>query len=460
MLGKWLKPKQNNQGKKFFRLDTLTNMFTKMGTIKDKRSGSVIQFSIFTSRALENLYDDNAMAKKIVDIYPKNATREWIELENIESEEKQLVEKELKRLKVKEKFFIAGRYSRLYGGGALFISDGTPMEQLIEPLKITNKTQIQALVPFNKYELQASSEKVDDVNEENFGMPEFYSLNTTTESESSLNAVKIHHSRFIIIQGESSSKTTFESNDYFGLSVLQRIQSLILDYTTSYDLLPNLISDFRVFVFKMKGLIESMTECQEINGTGKTKDAEDEIKDRMEALRMSRSILSQLAIDSEDDIEQITPNVSGLQELYQKINERLIAESDIPHTILMGESPKGSNATGNSTTIDWYSKVKDWQERNFKDGLERIFKILSNSLKIKDIGFSFKPLFKPTQKEIVETRKIQAEQDNINILNGVLSAEEVRESRFGGDKYSFETKVEGDIENEFEEEEEDKNSKD
>lgn len=450
MLKNWRKKKKGNKHIKRALRDTMVNMLTGMGTTKDKRMRTYVQVNILQAGAFECLYDDSAMAKKVVDIYPKNATREWIEIEGLEQQQKEKLEKELKRIKLKNKFYKAGRYSRLYGAGAILISDGTSLNNLVLPLKLTNKTKIQALVVFGNHELEPSNEKITDINETNFGMPAFYTLTSNRSENQDLNSVNIHSSRFIIIQGEETSESTFELNGYFNLSVLQRLNQILIDYTSSYDVLPNLISDFRVFVFKMKDLVQTMTESEEINGTCKS--GEEEIKDRAEALRMARSILSMFMVDAEDSIEQITPNISGLKELYDKIDARLIAESDIPHTILMGESPNGSNATGNSTTIDWYSKVKDWQTRNYQDGLDRIFEILSKSLNVPEISYSFKPLFKPTEKEIIETRKIQADIDNIYIASGVYTPDEVRQSRFAGDKYSSETKVEGEIENEFEEE--------
>ena len=458
MLKKLFKIKSKNRKNPFVKqalnkqkLDTFVNMLTGMGTTKDKRMRTYAQATILQAGSFEELYDSSAMAKKVVNIYPNNATREWIEIEGLEQQQKEKLEKELKRIRLKKTFYKAGIYSRLYGAGAIFISDSTSLDNLNLPFKTTNKTQIQALVVFGNHELEPSIEKITDINEPNFGMPTYYTLTSNKSENQEINNINIHSSRFIIIQGEEASETTFELNGYFNLSVLQRLNQIIIDYGSSYDVLPNLINDFRVFVFKMFEMTKSMTDCG-IDENLTEKDGEDLIKDRMEALRLARSILSMFAIDSEDSIEQITPDVSGLKELYDKIDARLIAESDVPHTILMGESPNGSNATGNSTTIDWYSKVKDWQDRNYQDGLDRIFEILSKSLNIPEISYSFKPLFKPTEKEIIETRKIQADIDNIYIANGVYTPNEVRQLRFAGDKYSSETKVEGEVENEFEEE--------
>jgi hypothetical protein len=53
----------------------------------------------------------------------------------------------------------------------------------------------------------------------------------------------------------------------------------------------------------------------------------------------------------------------------------------------------------------------------------------------------FCPLSQPTQKEIVDARKVQCEIDVAYIGAGVLSQENVARARFGGDQYSFETKV-------------------
>jgi len=433
------------------KLDTFVNMLTGMGTSKDKRMNTFVQANILQAGAFEGLYDSSAMAKKVVDIYPKNATREWIEIEGLKPAQKETLAKELRRLKLKKKFYQAGRYSRLYGCGAILIADGTSLDNLALPLKIESIKHIQTLLVFNNYEMTSSNEKITDINDPNFGMPAFYTLNSDKGENQEMNSVNIHSSRFILIQGEEASDSTFELNGSFGLSVLQRLNQILIDYGSSYDVLPNLINDFRIFVFKMFQMNKIIDECKE-DEKGNVEDGEEIIKDRLEAIRLSRSILGMFGVDSEDSIEQITPNVSGLKELYDKIDARLIAEGDVPHTILMGESPTGSNATGNSTTLDWHSKIKEWQQNNYEEGLDIVFKILSITLSIPNIKYEFKPLHKPTQKEITETRKAQADIDNIYISNGVYTADEVRQARFRGEKYSFETKVEGEVDNGFEEE--------
>jgi hypothetical protein len=56
-------------------------------------------------------------------------------------------------------------------------------------------------------------------------------------------------------------------------------------------------------------------------------------------------------------------------------------------------------------------------------------------------SFEFNPLYQQSQKEIIETRKMQAEIDEIYMTRGVYSAFEVAESRFETGEYSFETSL-------------------
>ncbi|MHC4649101.1 MAG: hypothetical protein ACYTBJ_26925 [Planctomycetota bacterium] len=52
----------------------------------------------------------------------------------------------------------------------------------------------------------------------------------------------------------------------------------------------------------------------------------------------------------------------------------------------------------------------------------------------------FNPVWEPTPTELLEMKKKQAETDKTYIDTGVLTAEEVRESRFENG-YSFETQL-------------------
>ena len=56
-------------------------------------------------------------------------------------------------------------------------------------------------------------------------------------------------------------------------------------------------------------------------------------------------------------------------------------------------------------------------------------------------ALKFPALWQPTAKEQAETRKIVAETDAINYDMGLVTSEELRNARFGGEEYSAETEI-------------------
>jgi len=426
-----------------YRTDGVYNRNTRIGTSKDNRTKTVVVSNEETITAYEDLYDISAVASKIVDILPKEATREWIELTNLDKEEKIKFNKELKRLNVKEKIYQAARFSRLYGAGLLFIADGTPLRRLSTPLgKVPT---IKNLILFNNFDVESSVEKVIDINDPSFGMPSHYTLRTGTDDFSKLEGFLIHHSRFIIIHGDDVSRKAFRENGYFNYGVLGKLQSVIKDWQSSHDHIPDIISKYNLVVVKIEGMIELLQKGMD-EETGDCTTGQKLIQDKMDRISVETSSLSMIAVDKEDEVEIKNPNnISGLKDLLDCASQNLIMNCDIPHTILKGESPIGSNATGNSTTLDWHNKVRIWQNLKLRNPLDVLLGLIAGYLDIAEWDFVFASLWQQTSKEIAETRKINAETDMAYIEDGVLSSEEVRTSRFGGEIYSSDTTIDSDI---------------
>lgn len=129
-----------------------------------------------------------------------------------------------------------------------------------------------------------------------------------------------------------------------------------------------------------------------------------------------------------------------------KINARFVAATEYPHTILLGEGATGGLGTqGQSEKRDYYDTVKNKQEDILRpihtQFLNLIFLAKNGPTggKLPKYSITYKPLWQPTNKEIVEERKIQAEIDEIYSNIQVLDAQEIADSRFGGGGYSIET---------------------
>jgi len=418
--------------------DGWSNILTALGIKgKDKRISGQIAHIILSESEVEELYSGDDIAEKVVNRIPLDGTKEWIELTGYEIEIKEKLNKELKRLSVKKNFTDAWAWGRLYGGAGLLIicADGKEYDQ---PLEASSLRYINNLILLSRYELQPDTSKIiSDLKSPNFGMPEFYTIQPRNMAGQEAQGKKIHYSRIIRFDGSPLPRQKFIANCYWHDSVLSRLSQIISDYAQSNDSVGGVLLDFRQGVMKMKGLADKVAAG-----------FEKEITDRLEILNTTRSILNTAVIDadSEDYIQQASP-LTGVKDLLIQINNRLVAATDMPHTIILGESPSGLGATGQSEKDDYYAKVGQLQENKIRPCLEYLIelikaqKVINFSTKENKGGFNFLPLKKQAEKEKAETRKITAETDQIYWNMGSVSEKEIRENRFGGEKYSAETEI-------------------
>lgn len=146
-----------------------------------------------------------------------------------------------------------------------------------------------------------------------------------------------------------------------------------------------------------------------------------------------------MILDSEDEeYVDLSRSVNGLADMLRQQSNRLVAATDIPHTILLGESPDGSNATGNATTEQWHRYIESEQMNYLKPRLDRAFDIIFSKID-NAFEYKFKNLRELNEQEQADLRSKQAQTDAVYIDRGVVDPEEIAESRFGQDEYSTET---------------------
>ena len=101
-------------------IDSLQNFVAGLGTSRDKAAHSLYSATVLTDQQLSDMYRTSWLARKIIDIIPLDATRQWrawqAKNDNIETIEA-LEDKLAIRNKVRE----ALTKARLFGGAALYI---------------------------------------------------------------------------------------------------------------------------------------------------------------------------------------------------------------------------------------------------------------------------------------------------------------------------------------------------
>lgn len=402
------------------RKDGWSNLLTGLGTKGiDKRLSSDISWSRMDEITADSLYSGDDIMPKIVDQLPEDAFREGYEVDDKQ------VKTKFDLMKVDNHVLTAWKWARKYGGSAiLYLTNAQDLS-----LPMSDSEQVRGLIVLSKWELIITSSDIDyDIMSPNFGFPNTYRIQMSNSGAGTvmLNQ-RIHYSRLERFHGAELSRRQFFENNFWHDSVMNRVLNAVRNYQTAHDSSAAIIQDFNVGVWKMKNLAELV-------GSGK----EDQIRSRISLVNLSKGVLKSIILDDSESYEDKSRTVTGLPELITKVGERLVAATNIPHTILLGESPSGSNATGNSTTMGWYDYVASQQKSYLTPHLIAVARKLGAK---KDPVFKYRPLWQMDDKETAETRKLQAETDQINYNIGALDSEEIRASRFGGDEYSFETQL-------------------
>lgn len=380
------------------------------------------------------LYVGNGLAKRYIDLLVDDMTRQWISIPE-DTDGKML--NYLKNLGAKKQFKDALRCSKLFGGSIIFmvIEDGN---QPNEPVDIKNIKSIKKLRHFSrKFVTIDFTNYYSDPTSEKFGDPEYFTINSNGQ------LFTVHESRCLVFKGEYypvdelGMQPAYER--YWGLSTLQSIYEILEDYGIALQALFRTLTKFNIDVLKIKNLMALLASP---NG-------QKQLDARVQMFDLAKSVSTTLLLDNDETFETVSQALTGVAEVFHKIESSLSGVTGVPSTILHGTSAKGLQADGSGEMRIYYDKIKSDQEEEVLPALEYLEELISYA---KDSGLSFdaeyntkfNSLWQETESELVNMRAKQSETDERYVNMGAVDPNEIRKSRFGGDNYSIETEVEGD----------------
>lgn len=420
-----IKKKSIRVDNKSTREDSWKNLVTGVGTSRDKRLYTNVEWENRPQEVYEQMYASDELASRIVNIVPEEALRKFCQWTNVESEQSEQIMLRLEELDLRGAIERTWKWGRAYGGACLYLV--TDADDPSQPME--DGESIIGLQDFSRYDLTVMATDVEtDMGKRNYGYPNIYKL--TISMGTSSKVYPIHHTRMVRFDGNVIPRRTRIRNQYWHDSILNRLLNSIRNYQMANDAAASILSDFNVGVFKMKDL-------SNLIGAGR----EEQVRQRLEMLNFSKSTIRAMILDADgEEFVDLARSVDGLAELLSKQANRLVAATDIPHTKLLGESPDGSSATGNSTIQQWFDYVQSQQEVYLRPKLKRILDVVFPELK-GTLGFKFNSLYQMTEAEEAALRLQQSQTDCAYIQAGVLDPTEVATSRFGGEQYSMETEL-------------------
>lgn len=421
------------------RVDGWSNVLLGLGTkAKDARLSSDIFWRRMAEVDIEHLYAGDAMAAKVVDLPVEEATNKGYQIIGLKPDVLKALREKLDSLSFDQAIIESARKARLYGGAAILkvYNDELKLERELNPE--LPKPPLKSLIVLQRFELPAYYEDVQkDLLSPQFNYPVYYTF-VGRDTGAAYTNVKIHRSRLITFQGAWLPDRLRVSNNYWGDTVLSKTYDAIRNYAFAHDSVNAALKDMSVAVFKMKNLAEQIQS-----------DCDDRIIKRLEIVNMTKSIARAVVMDAEgEDFDYKVRNLTGANDLVEKAESRLAADTGIPRTVLLGESPTGGlGQSGDHQAENWYDFLEAFQTHKLKPAMLQIIWEVAEELGIdpEKVDVEFNPLWQMSAKEEAETRAKTAETDKTYIDYGVLDASEIRASRFGKDKYSAETEIDPSI---------------
>lgn len=377
---------------------------------------------ILTYADVENLYKSNSMAKNIVDIPAEDLTRSGWTLKFKDDKLKDAYEAKLRQLKAKDRLQKLFMYERLYGDG--FVSIGITEERNFSLSDKVIPERIKRIPYINAFSSKKISNRIvnEDMFSENYGQIESFEINRTNRSGvitlRDANDNKIHRSRVLHQQD-----LRFE-DELEGTSLLENLYDVLTVVDTSLWSVGQILYDYIFKVMKSRDVANLNSEEKLTIATAA------DYKFRTEALAI---------IADDEDLFKVSSPTAGIGELLDFVWDYLAGAARMPKTVLKGQ--EGGTVTGAQYDVmNYYSRITAMQENQLRPHLEYLVRLLmwakdecGGRIDPDTIEWSieFNPLWNVDSKTDAEIRKLTAESDAIYIANGVVSPEEVNETRFG-----------------------------
>ncbi|MEG0470770.1 MAG: DUF1073 domain-containing protein [Solibacillus sp.] len=365
------------------------------------------------------LYGDSRIVQNIIDIPAEDMTRNWFTLRMDDEKLARNIMSKLADLNAKKAFKDMITYERLRGDGfiSLGVTQGSKFE-LTDELLMDKLFSVDYLHAF-------SSQKVneflinEDVFDNRYGQLEQLRINrasahgVTNISESAVNTSRLLHYQTRRFEGEAQ-----------GRSLLEPLYDILTVFDTSVWSVGQILHDFTFKVYKSKDIENlSSNDKQQLSMIM-------DFMFRTEALAM---------IAHDEDLTKQSTSVSGIKDLLDFVWDLLASAARMPKTVIKGQE-SGTIAGAQYDVMNYYARIAADQENELKPHIEKLIRMLLKAEK--EFGgridpdsleweIQFNPLWNVDAETDAKIRKLVAETDQIYMNNNVLTADEIRESRFG-----------------------------
>jgi phage-related protein (TIGR01555 family) len=390
--------------------DDYKNLATGLAGPPDKsRYGSYRVGARLSYDWLNGFYEGDSLCARVVDRLVDDATREPFNILGTGDYDWGSVHSDLEDLGALEVTADTWRWARLQGGCLMVMAanDGHPYDQ---PLDLNN---VSALLSLETLEAQYATPG-GGVFGYASGKPTHYDV-----AGKDGKAFQIHPSRVIRIDGVKVPSARLGLTGW-GPSVIQRVYGDLMRLGQAMGYSAAIMHDMSVMILKMPGLRKQQAAA------GSRSRAE--TQSAVEGIRMILDSLHVMLLDSDETYEQVTRDLGGLDKLIDKFVDAIVRATDMPRTIVLGESPGGLNASSDSEMRGWFDHVAARRKQVLTAVFNRLLTVLTairrnRGEKVPDNWtIEWGSLWQPTAVEQADTllKGVQAMQ--IAVQLGIMTA--------------------------------------
>ena len=321
---------------------------------------------------LTAMYRESWLTKRIIDTPSEDMTRAWYRLSSsVDPDEIHALRRLEARHSVKQELTNALRWARLYGGSlALMVIRGEEgrLDQPLEQEMLLPDCFQGLLVLDRAQGIEPSAELVSDLDDPDFGLPEYYTVNLETEN---YRMVRLHHSRVLRFIGRELPRGETIRENFWGASEMEHIRDELLKRSAASANIAQLIFQANITTLKM-------SDFGELLGAG-TEEQRRSVEYAMGMENRFRTSFGIQLLSRDDSLENHPYSFTGLSEIYEQFMMDMAGAAEIPATRLFGRSPQGMNATGESDLRNYYDMIASLQERQLRPALEKLLPVMAVS---------------------------------------------------------------------------------
>lgn len=383
----------------------------------------------------------NALVRACIETVTDDMTRNWIELkregEAEKTERTEYLEKlglsdeeaeadaadklaeisgEMDKLHLQQTLHDAAAMVGYMGGCLVFIDTGEvdPL-RLREPLNITAKSlELQKERPLRFIPVDPINifpglyNSISPLREDYFKPKTWWVLGQ-----------EVHESRLLRLVANELPTLLKPAYNFLGIAQAQMLWDYVMHFQNVRVASQRLLGKFSLTVMKTD-MANILTQA---GGT-------EQLDRRIALLVQHRSNDGVQVIDKEDeDILKLETPLSGVTDIVRQSLEILAAMNRTPAVKLLGISPSGFNATGDSDIRNYYDHVLSQQEKVLRPALNTILRILQIRLYGEidpTITFDFAALSEADNAAIATTQKTRADTMAVLLDRAIVSQEECR----------------------------------